>query len=219
MRLFLFLLLCIASAVYAEEFDARVIAVMDGDTVLVLRDGNKIKVRMANIDAPELAQVHGKESRQALVERVLQKKVRIKSQAVDSYGRMIAELSVDGRSVNEEQLQNGMAWEYSHYHSNKRLLSLTSEAQQAQRGLWGQPVQAIAPEQWRKTHPVKLHPSEADTSVRKNSVCGKKRLCRQMISCEEAKIYFLHCGVKSLDGNNDGVPCESLCAPEPVMLP
>ena len=217
MRLFLFLLLGIASAVYAEEFDARVIAVMDSDTVLVLRDGNKIKVRMANIDAPELEQAHGKESRQSLVERVLQKQGRIKSQAVDSYGRMIAELSVDGRSVNEEQLQNGMAWEYSHYHSNKRLLSLTREAQQAQRGLWGKP--AIAPEQWRRTHPVKLHPSEADTPVQKNPVCGKKRLCRQMISCEEAKIYLRHCGVKSLDGNSDGVPCESLCAPEPVMLP
>lgn len=211
MRLFLFLILWIAGTVFADEFEARVIAVMDGDTVMVLRDGKKIKVRMVNIDAPESEQAYGKESREALANMVLQKRVRIKSQAIDSYGRIIAEVSVDGRSVNEEQLRNGMAWEYSHYHSNKRLLSLTGEAQQAQRGLWGQPVEAIAPEQWRKAHPAKTQPSTVASPVQKSAACGRKHLCSEMISCDEAKIYLRHCGVKSLDGNGDGVPCETLC--------
>ena len=201
----------------AEEFDARVIAVMDGDTVMVLHDGKKIKIRLANIDAPESDQPFGKESRQALVERVLKKQVHVNSQAMDVYGRMIAELSVDGQSVNEDQVSKGMAWEYSHFHSNKRYLALYKQARQSHRGLWAQSVQPIAPEQWRKSHP-KTGADKTSSSHIANFACGKKHLCSQMQSCEEAKIYFLKCGVKSLDGNGDGVPCENLCVTEVHMV-
>lgn len=202
----------------ADEFDAKVIAVLDGDTVLVLRDGNKIKVRLANIDAPESDQEFGRESRQALVDRVLKKQVHINSQAVDSYGRMIAEISLDRKSVNEAQVQNGMAWEYSHYHRNKRYLSLNQQAQQSRRGLWAQSVKPVSPKHWRKTHPAKTQISQATTSAHLNSACGKKHLCSQIISCEEAKIYFLQCGLKTLDGNSDGIPCENLCVLDCVCL-
>lgn len=41
--------------------------------------------------------------------------------------------------------------------------------------------------------------------------CSDKRTCRQMVSCEEAHFYLTQCRVKSLDGDNDGVPCNSLC--------
>ena len=81
MRLLLLMLLSASfNVAHAEEFNARVIAVMDGDTVLLLRDGKKIKVRLANIDAPESDQEFGKESRQALVDRVLKKQVHSRCQ-------------------------------------------------------------------------------------------------------------------------------------------
>lgn len=199
-------LLGLCSLVQAEQFDARVIVVMDGDTVMVLRDGKKIKIRLANIDAPEKAQEFGTESRQALVGSVLKKQVHVNSNAVDNYGRMIAEISVDGRSVNEEQVQSGMAWEYSHFHSNKHYLALQSGAQQAHRGLWALADKPVQPEQWRKQHPSTV------PSGKRNDACGKKLHCSQMSSCAEAIFYLSQCGVKSLDGNGDGVPCESLCA-------
>lgn len=41
--------------------------------------------------------------------------------------------------------------------------------------------------------------------------CGSKRTCRQMISCEEARFHLTTCGVRSLDQDRDGVPCNSLC--------
>lgn len=41
--------------------------------------------------------------------------------------------------------------------------------------------------------------------------CGSKHLCRQMNSCEEAYHYLNDCGVSRLDGDGDGVPCESIC--------
>ena len=199
------LLLGICGPAQAEEFDARVIAVMDGDTVMVLRGNEKIKIRLVNIDAPEKAQAYGKESRQVLVERVLKKQVQVSSKAIDNYGRMIAEISMDGRSVNEEMVRSGMAWEYSHFHRNKQYLSLQGEAQQVHRGLWGDKEKPVQPEQWRKLHPSEVHTAKPD------SACGKKRYCSQMNSCDEAIYYLQQCGVKSLDGNRDGVPCESLC--------
>jgi hypothetical protein len=41
--------------------------------------------------------------------------------------------------------------------------------------------------------------------------CGAKRYCGQMTSCEEARYYLTQCGVRSLDGDGDGIPCENLC--------
>ncbi len=41
--------------------------------------------------------------------------------------------------------------------------------------------------------------------------CGAKQYCTQMTSCEEAQFYFRECGLSRLDGDSDGVPCESLC--------
>ena len=42
-------------------------------------------------------------------------------------------------------------------------------------------------------------------------VCGSKRYCRQMNSCEEARAFLSQCGLSRLDGDKDGVPCEVLC--------
>ncbi|MEO8342655.1 MAG: excalibur calcium-binding domain-containing protein [Gallionella sp.] len=44
--------------------------------------------------------------------------------------------------------------------------------------------------------------------------CGNKKYCLEMASCDEAKYYFAQCGIRTLDGNGDGVPCEQLCAPK-----
>jgi hypothetical protein len=41
--------------------------------------------------------------------------------------------------------------------------------------------------------------------------CAGKRYCKDMDSCDEARHYLTRCGVRSLDRDGDGVPCESLC--------
>ncbi len=219
MRYLLALCCCIALSAQAETFTAKVIVVMDGDTVMVLRDGRKIKIRLANIDAPEKAQPFGKQSRDSLLEMVGKKNVQIDSQAVDQYGRLIGLISVDGFDVNQEQVKRGMAWEYSHYHRDASYRALQSEARQAQRGLWGQ-YNPQAPWEWRKLHPSAkpgLQDRWRGDSARVVPVmlydmeCGKKNRCSQMASCDEARFYFTRCGEKALDGNHDGEPCESLC--------
>lgn len=39
--------------------------------------------------------------------------------------------------------------------------------------------------------------------------CDGRTHCNQMTSCEEAKWFLQHCPNTQMDGNRDGVPCES----------
>lgn len=55
-----------------------------------------------------------------------------------------------------------------------------------------------------KKHPSKLQKSSAFQ-------CGTKRLCGQMNSCAEARFHLTQCGLRRLDSDRDGIPCESLC--------
>ncbi len=48
-------------------------------------------------------------------------------------------------------------------------------------------------------------------TVQRGLSCGGKSVCRQMDSCEEAYHYLNQCGIGRLDGDGDGVPCESIC--------
>jgi len=193
------------NAAHAEEFSANVIVVMDGDTVLVLRDNMRIKVRLAEIDAPEIAQAFGEKSKQSLAELVLNKQVHVDSQAVDVYGRLVALIKVGELNVNHEQVQRGMAWTSSRSNRGEMLLALQNDAQKAKRGLWAQ-TDPMPPRAWRKAHAV-----PQQRYVVQNDLCGSKRYCSQMSSCNEANFYLSHCNAKSLDKNRNGVPCEYLC--------
>lgn len=207
-------LLCASGLAQAAEFSAKVIAVLDGDTVLVKRANGLVKIRMAEIDAPEKAQAFGETSKRSLSEMVLGKQVEVVSQAVDQYGRMVAHLSVDGLDVNAEQIRRGMAWEYSHFHGNRALVALQEEARREPRGLWAL-SDPLPPSEWRKLHPnLDAKPHAASVAVASAaSGCGSKRHCSEMNTCDEARHYLTQCGIKTLDGNADGVPCESLCKP------
>ena len=125
---------------------------IDGDTLLVFRDRHPVKVRLAEIDAPEKAQPYGSASKQSLVELVMGKQIQVASRVVDDYGRVVATVHIGEINVNHEQVRRGMAWEYSRYHSNRELMALQREAQQERRGLWAGEG-AVEPSQWRKQHP------------------------------------------------------------------
>ena len=212
MRALMLLLLCLFNTAQAEEFITKIIVVIDGDTVVIRRAGGILKIRLAEIDAPEKAQPFGEEATQSLSDMVLRKQVKVTSRAVDKYGRMVANLSINGFDVNAEQVRRGMAWEY---HSSKDLLALQEEAKNASRGLWSQ-SNPIPPWEWRKQHPSTWSGATSSGTMRKNptspdSACGKKRRCSQMASCEEAMYYLKVCGIRRLDRSHDGVPCKKLC--------
>ncbi len=211
--LLLLVLLLLSISAHSEIFSAKVINVLDGDTVLIKRGVGVLKVRLVEIDAPEKSQPFGASSQQSLASMVLGKQVQFSSQAFDQYGRMIAHLSVADLDVNAEQIKRGMAWEYSHFHSNQALRALEAEARAAPRGLWAM-SNPTPPWEWRKQHPNSvLAQSAPHPRAVLDASCGSKTHCSQMLSCDEARHYLSVCGLKYLDGDGDGVPCEKLCDP------
>jgi len=43
--------------------------------------------------------------------------------------------------------------------------------------------------------------------------CDGRTRCSQMTSCEEAKYFLAHCPDVKMDGDHDGIPCESQWCP------
>lgn len=207
--------LCIAAGAQGETFMARVIAVPDGDTVTVLHGNRKTSIRLLGIDAPEIKQPWGSESRASLIKLVLRKDVRATTRAVDDYGRVVATLEVGGTpgiplvNVNQEQLRRGMAWADPFHHSDPHWMAMQKQAQQARLGLWHQ---ANPQPPWAYRRGEGRATSEPPQVTPKGNACGSKRYCSQMVSCEEARFYLSACGLSRLDRDGNGVPCESLCS-------
>lgn len=67
-------------------------------------------------------------------------------------------------------------------------------------------------------HSSPIETKAVRTEARKNAnivanvpECGTKTFCTEMNSCEEARYFYSICGLLRLDGDKDGIPCESLC--------
>jgi micrococcal nuclease len=116
-------------------------SIHDGDT-LRIRQGEKVtKVRFCGIDAPELAQPLGVESRDYLKRLVGDGAVRVVMVEKDKYDRTVAELFLaDGRSVNVEMVRAGMAYHYAKYSGNcsvrSAIVQAESQAQANHLGVW-----------------------------------------------------------------------------------
>jgi len=197
---------------WATSFSGPVVAVLDGDTLLVGREGRRpVKVRLAGIDAPEKAQPYGIESRDALARQVLKQEVEVTVLATDKYGRWVGRITLAGRDVCQEQVRLGMAWEYSYFRRDAVLAALQHEARQSRRGLWARP-NPQPPWQWRKVHGgASGGYVRQDRAASDDFHCGRKHRCAEMRSCDEAHYFLSRCGLRTLDGDGDGIPCPEVC--------
>jgi len=114
----------------------KIVRVIDGDTMIILMNGNiQVRIRLADIDAPETGQEFGEKSRLYLAEMVAGKAVRIEYEERDIYGRILGTIFVDGKNINEEMVRAGLAWEYK-YNKNKKIKELQKEAQNRGINIW-----------------------------------------------------------------------------------
>jgi micrococcal nuclease len=133
----------------AEPLHLRVVGVHDGDTFTGLDDSEtQFKIRLDAIDAPELGQPFGQASKKALSEKVFGKDVVVVPKTKDKYGRTVGHVMINGRDVNLEMLEEGMAWHYKHYDHNARLARAEEEARAAKKGLWAD-RDPVPPWEWR----------------------------------------------------------------------
>ena len=112
------------------------VRIADGDTLTVLVDRMQVKVRLSAIDPPERVQDFSQRSRQALADLVFGKEVRIETHGKDRYGRVIGDVFVGGKLVNEVLVREGWAWNFVKYSRSPRLAELERQARAARRGLW-----------------------------------------------------------------------------------
>lgn len=120
-------------------------AVHDGDTITV----NGQSIRLDSIDAPELAQAYGAQSRDHLAVLVLGQRVTITYAKTDLYGRVVGTVfKADCSNVNLNQVTTGSAWYYEAYkceidsHQRIAFAAAQASARAARQGLWGAPAEA-----------------------------------------------------------------------------
>lgn len=138
------------------------VSVHDGDTLTVLIEQRQIRVRLTEIDAPELSQPFGRRSKQSLSELCFGKTAELDIRSHDRYGRTLAQVTCAGKDANAEQVRRGYAWTYTRYaRRDSPLYGLQLEARAARRGLWDDPA-PVPPWDWRRNARWSLRPTKSD---------------------------------------------------------
>ena len=138
-------------AIPAVAYQALVVSCHDGDTVRVRHNEKVERIRLSGIDAPEIQQPFGIQSRNYLENIVLGRTVEIEETGKDKYGRTVAEIfTADKRDVNHLLVRQGFAWRYPAYARKDQALEfLESRAKEQHLGLWSDRT-AEAPWVFRK---------------------------------------------------------------------
>ena len=126
-----------SASLCAAQIQGHVIRVLDGDTLEILQDKKPVRVRLANIDAPEKKQPFGRWSATQLKDLVAGKPVTVQYAQTDRYGRILG------------RVRNGAAWVYPDYNNDYTLPPLQRDARALKRGLWAD-KNPVPPWTWRK---------------------------------------------------------------------
>lgn len=139
----------------------KVIHVDDGDTLIALTaDRQKLKVRLANIDAPESShgrcrpgQPHSDQAGRRLQHLVKGQLVQLHCMDTDRYGRSVCEVIIGNTTASRILVQEGFAWANrggSGYVRDREVFALEAQARAAQAGLW-KDKDPTPPWVWRRT--------------------------------------------------------------------
>ena len=147
----LWLTLLLAASPALAVVQGRVVSVHDGDTLTVVIDRHQVRVRLVDIDAPELGQPFGSRSRQSLSSLCFGKVVALDVRGRDRYNRTLARVTCGGADANAEQVRRGYAWTFIRFvRPDSPLFAIEREARAAHRGLWQDPA-PVAPWDWRNS--------------------------------------------------------------------
>ncbi|MEQ1707407.1 MAG: thermonuclease family protein [Terricaulis sp.] len=141
--------------------EAKVMRVVDGDTLIVAKGWSQTMIRLDSIDCPEDGQHWGDIAAFGLIKLVGGRRVVLEEHGLDSYGRTLATIYVrhangeEWLNVNERMVTIGHAWVmrrfYDHLPKDRqaKLNRLEAWAKSKKVGLWST-ENPIPPWQWRK---------------------------------------------------------------------
>lgn len=200
-----------------SEFETvKVTRVVDGDTIEI--EGGK-KVRYIGIDTSESVhpskpvECFSAEATKKNKELVEGKEVRLEKDVseTDRYGRLLRYVHVGDTFINNVLVSEGYA-QSSSYPPDIKYQSVFTEserqAREKKKGLWGDTCLVATPTPKATSIPKQttVPPISVD-----NYSCNCSKTCTNMDSCEEAYFQLNNCGCFARDGDDDGVPCESIC--------
>ena len=195
-----------AAATPATEFRATVLSIGDGDTLRVSRQGLPITIRLACIDAPEMAQSpYGQQSRSYLQTRLAKgREVTILPHTIDRYGRTVAEV-ISEININLVLVEDGQAFAYRQYLGGceaKKYLDAEYRASRHRYGVWQVEGGITRPWDFRRGRRNAVIPDGTTPG-------GRRFRCQEIGSYARAQ-ELLRQGHTYLDSNGDGESCESL---------
>ena len=199
-------LLLLPTVVVGQGSASTVVSIGDGDTIRVRQGGRAITVRLACIDAPEMAQQpHGQQARDYLRMRLpIGSPVRLDVKTTDRYGRAVAEVIGD-INIGLAMVEDGQAFAYRQYLSGcnaQEYLDAEVRASRRRAGVWQVSGGITRPWDFRRSPRARNIPGGSTPD-------GRRYTCREIGSYARAQ-QLLRQGHTYLDGDGDGEACESL---------
>lgn len=114
--------------------------VIDGDSLVVQRNGKEMEVRLWGVDAPEYDQPYSARAKEALKILTEGQEGTLYVKYRDRYERYVAVLVIDGLTINAELVKDGLSWVYGRYCDEpvcQRWELMQAEAKTNRQGLWG----------------------------------------------------------------------------------
>jgi endonuclease YncB( thermonuclease family) len=190
----------------AQNPQATVLSIGDGDTIRVRQAGRAITVRLACIDAPETAQSpYGQQARRYLQQRLpIGRAVSLAIKTTDRYGRSVAEV-FSGVNINLAMVEDGQAFVYRQYLSGcvaKEYLDAEFRASRRRYGVWQVEGGITRPWDFRRGRWPAAIPDGTTPD-------GRRYSCKEIGNYDRAQ-ELLRQGHTYLDSNADGQACESL---------
>lgn len=128
-----------------DENIIQIERVIDGDTFITA--GSNIRMRLSNIEAPELENCGGKDAKEGLEKYVKGKKVKISYVGEDVFNRSIVILYVGDLLINEKMLESGLVrYDGSKSLVRDRLYVAYQKAVQEKKGIFGPPCRSEKPD-------------------------------------------------------------------------
>ncbi len=201
----------------------ELVKTIDGDTIKIMYEGKETNVRYLLIDTPETnhprlgKQPFGEEAKRRNQELMNSGKLEIEfdiGQKYDKYDRLLAYIYIDGESVQEKLIAEGLARVGYVYPPNTRHLDAYEKAQNEAKkkgiGIWT--LEDYATDRGFDSN---AYPVKGNSSIKPKSKKPDSNTTEEFANCTELrKVYPT--GVKlghlayneRLDGDKDGVACE-----------
>lgn len=135
----------------SRSFKAKVVKIIDGDSLKVKEGKKKHEIRLYGIDAPEYDQAYAGKAKKYVKKIILGRGVKVTPIEYDRYGRLVAIVQVGDTSINEKLLSQGLAWYYPKYCKKKICSSwkkVSKAAKKQKKNIWSS-SSSVAPWTWK----------------------------------------------------------------------